>query len=191
MKRLFLASAAIVAATGLAFAVGTAAPGGPPAARDHPMSGMHEMGGHHGEMMGALVARYDANGDGSITRAEIDSGITKDFRGADTDHNNKLTSTELTAYMQARHAEMMDRWHGGERQGSSPKGADDDHEHHGMGAGHMDLIKHLDWNLDGSLSLDEFVAPIRLLAMRLDRDGSGTITATDLLGHQGEPPREQ
>jgi Ca2+-binding EF-hand superfamily protein len=189
MKRLFLASVAVVAISGLAFAAGSA----PPDAAGHPMGGMRGMGPmgmpgqHHHEMLSALIAHFDANGDGSITRAEIDAGIAKDFRNADTDHNGKLSNVELKAYMEARHAEMAAKWHGDDAKGDQPKDDQDDHDGHAMGSQHMDPVKHLDWNLDGSLSLDEFGAPIRLVAMRLDRDGSGTITATDLLGHEGGP----
>jgi hypothetical protein len=184
MKRYLLGSIAFLAVAGLAVtATSFASPGAHPAG--HRMMGN---GHHRGAMHAAMLTRYDANGDGSITRSEIDSGLTKDFKGADSDRNNKLSSAELKAFMEARHAEMrakmgMPDAPGGEDEGDDGPGKD------GAMPGHpdMDPVKHLDWNLDGSLSFEEVSAPIRLLAMGLDHDANGTITATDLLGHGGGP----
>ncbi len=196
MRKFLLATVAVAAVTGLAYAA-TTAPGSAPDGDGHPMKhgwggghmGMHGGFHRHGEMFGALLARYDANGDGSITRAEIDAGIAKDFKAADTNHDGKLTNDELKAFMESQRKEMM------AKMGITPPSADDqpkdgkDHPHWGhpgMGMEHADFVKHLDWNMDGALSLEEFAAPIRLAALRLDRDGNGTITATDLLhGHGG------
>lgn len=184
MKGFLLASAAALALAGTVAAWAAGSPdGGMMGFAGHPMGmgrmGMH--GGHHGAMAGALIARYDANDDGSITRAEIDSGLAKDFKAADSDHNGKVSSAEFKAFMEARHAEMMAKM--GKPAGAEGEGP----EHEGMmGHGAMDPVKHLDWNLDGTLSLEEMSAPVRLLAMRLDNDANGTITATDLLkGHGG------
>src|SRR5260221_11630562 len=47
------------------------------------------------------------------------------------------------------------------------------------------MFKHLDWNLDGELSFDEFAAHIRQMALRLDRNGDGVIDAEELRA----PPR--
>jgi EF hand len=204
MKKILLASAVLAAATGLAFAAGTAT-NAPPDGDGHPMMGHGRWGGHmgmmhggfhHHDMFGALIARYDANGDGSITRAEIDAGIAKDFHAADTNHDGKLTNDELIAFIKSQHEAMMAKMGRQEPpkddQSADGKDGKDGHDHHWghpPDMDHMDLVKRLDWNMDGALSLEEFAAPIRLAAMRLDRDGNGTITATDLLGH-GRGPME-
>lgn len=184
MKGFLLASAAAFALAGTVVAWAGASPDdGKAGFAGHPMGmgrmGMH--GGHHGAMAGALIARYDANNDGSITRGEIDSGLAKDFKTADGDRNGKVSSAEFKTFMEARHAEMKAKM-------AKPEGADGDdkgHEGHMMREGAMDPVKHLDWNLDGALSLEEMSAPVRLLAMRLDKDANGTITATDLLKGRG------
>jgi Ca2+-binding EF-hand superfamily protein len=195
MRNLLLATVAFAGLTGLALAAasGSAAdqPPGPPSGMGHRMGQMGMHGGH-GAMLGSLITRYDANGDGSITRAEIDAGIAKDFKAADTGHDGKLSSVEITAFVQARHAEMIAKMKEkmGEKAGAPGGGQDGDARKWGMGE--MDIgammLKHLDWNRDGTLSFDEFSAPIHLAAMRLDDDGNGTITATDLLG-QGHGDR--
>jgi len=180
MKGFLLASAAALVFAGT-LAVRAASPDDGKMGAGHPMGmgrmGMH--GGHHGAMAGALIARYDANNDGSITRAEIDSGLAKDFKAADSDHNGKVSGAEFKAFMEARHAEMMAKM-------EKPEGAKGDgHEGGMMRHGAMDPVKHLDWNLDGALTIEEMSAPVRLLAMRLDKDANGTITATDLLKGRG------
>jgi hypothetical protein len=182
MKRALLVSAAAVAVAGVAFA---AFAGSSPPEGQGMGSGGHPRMGHGGAMLGAHVTRYDANNDGSITRAEIDLGLNKDFKAADADRNGKVSSAEFKAFMAARHAEMKAKM--GKPAADKADDDDDDapgdngHGRHAM----MDPVKHLDWNLDGSLSLEEFSAPIHLLAMRLDKDANGTITATDLLGRHG------
>lgn len=181
MKGFLLASAAALALAGTVSAWAAAPGDGKMGFAGHPMGmgrmGMH--GGHHGAMAGALIARYDANNDGSITRAEIDSGLAKDFKAADGDHNGKVSSAEFKAFMETRHAEMMAKM-------GKPGGAEGEgHEGGMMRHGPMDPVKHLDWNLDGALSIEEMSAPVRLMAMRLDKDGNGTITATDLLKGRG------
>lgn len=178
MNGLFLASAAAIALVGAA-AIGATVPG---EAGDQMGAGMRFGGSHmgmrggHRAMMGMMIARYDANNDGSITRAEIDAGLAKDFKAADTDKNGKVSGAELKAFMEARHAEMM------AKMGRPADGADGKDGPPDMHREMMDPVKRLDWNLDGSLSFEEMAAPVRLLAMRLDKDGNGTITATDLMG---------
>jgi hypothetical protein len=187
MKRILLASVAVVAVVGVAVAAGEATSSAHPGARPegHRMMGMHH---HRGAMHGAMLARYDANGDGSITRSEIDAGLTKDFKSADTDRNNKLSSAELKAFMEARHAEMKAKMGMPDEPGDKAKNDGEPGKDGAKSAEHnMDPVKHLDWNLDGSLSFEEVSAPVRLLAMQLDHDASGTITATDLLGLRGGP----
>ena len=190
MRTIILATTALVAIGAVAFAAATGAPEG---GDGHHGMGMHGMGMHggmamHHMMLGHLIAGYDTNGDGSITRAEIDSGLKKDFTTTDSNHDGKVSSTELGVFIKSQHAAMAEKMgHGGDGHDDAKGGA------HGDGHGGMApdpekiagmLIKHLDWNLDGAASLEEFSAPVRLAAMRLDGDSNGTISATDLLkGH--------
>lgn len=180
MKRILWVSAAALAFAGTVAAVAAPTPG-TPEGKGMPFAGGHMgvHGGHHRAMMGMMIAHYDTNDDGSITRAEIDAGLNKDFKAADTDKNGRLSSAELKVYMEARHAEMM------AKMGKPDAAKDDDGGRDAHDGPMMDPVKHLDWNLDGSLSFEEFTAPVRLMAMRLDKDANGTITATDLMGRHG------
>lgn len=64
--------------------------------------------GPHGEgFMQERFADLDTNGNGRITRDEVDAKIAADFSAADTDGNGTLSEEEADAFHQARHAERM------------------------------------------------------------------------------------
>lgn len=66
--------------------------------------GPHERGEG---FMQERFADLDTNGDGRITRDEVDAKIAADFSAADTDSNGTLSEEEADAFHQARHAERM------------------------------------------------------------------------------------
>jgi len=68
-------------------------------------------GGRHEEEWHApvqILLRYDANHDGSVTRAEMEAGLRADFAAADTNHDGVITLAELDAYIADRVKELTD-----------------------------------------------------------------------------------
>ena len=159
MKRLLLAGAATLAlGTAAVLAVHAAAPE------------------HEGRAM--RLQHFDLNKDGNITRGEIDQAMAADFKTADTNSNGSLDEAEFKAFHEARRAEFKaQREAAGDKQSADANKADGDRaRHRGMRG---DRFKRVDWNLDGSISADEFAANARTMASRMDRDGDGTITAEE------------
>lgn len=68
---------------------------------------------HAGEMRGKMQARLDAkfkaadkNGDGALTKEEMQAGLpklAKHFDEIDANHDGKVTEDEIRAFMKARH----------------------------------------------------------------------------------------
>jgi hypothetical protein len=85
-----------------------------------------------------------------------------------------LSETEFKAHHDARRAE---RKAAREAEGKTTDSSDTPRE--GRRGRRGDPFKHADWNLDGSLSLDEFSARPRMMAARIDRNGDGTITSEE------------
>jgi hypothetical protein len=171
------------------------------------------------------LAEFDLNRDGRTARAEIDDALRARFEKADADRDGRLDPREFANAQPAPPdgpppfmgpppgmppPRSMPLRHGGcacecgERQSMRlPR-------HLGPG-GHRGppdpqaAFTHFDWNLDGELSFEEFAAPIRQMALRLDRNGDGVIDADEMRGPvmffgQGfgpppgpppEPPRDQ
>jgi hypothetical protein len=94
-----------------------------------------------------LIANYDSDGDGTVTRAELESGLRQYFRQADTNHDGRLDPDEVAAANQRRI-----------RQDESAA---------------MPLI---DWNHDGFVDFDEFAAGVRSQFEQLDLNGDGKVT---------------
>ncbi len=169
------AGLAILVAGGLAvaFASDWQGPGGW-------MKGGHGRG--HGGGRGGAVAhllQFDADKDGRVTRAEIDAGLLAEFHSADTNGDGRLDAAEFQKFNDARKAERKARieaWrakHGGEGKAEGQWPAD-------RGQRNFDPMRHMDWNLDGYITPDEFANRIRAQAMRADRDGDGTIQSDEL-----------
>lgn len=138
------------------------------------------------------LVRFDSNKDGVVTRAEIDRGTAEDFKDADTDRDGKLDAGETKAYFETLRAEHKAEF--GEampapfppppRAGKpeeAPRAPRGDHRGPPMPP---DPLKRADWNLDGALSLEEFAAPLRMMALHADRDGDGKLSKEELT-----PPR--
>lgn len=118
----------------------------------------HDRGGKFGGPE-AMIEKFDANGDGAITKAEIQEAAAARFAQADTNGDGVLSAEEMTAAAQARSAKAT-----GDRVAKR--------------------IEKLDTNGDGQLSLDEMQArgTERLDRMfdRADADGDGTLTLAEL-----------
>lgn len=98
-----------------------------------------------------LLLRYDADGDGRITRRELEAGLRQDFRKADTNHDGRLDVDEVRAENQRRiHLDQSD------------------------------AIPLIDWDHDGYVDFEEFAAPIRSLFEQYDVDDDGVVTLDEM-----------
>ena len=98
-----------------------------------------------------VLAGYDADGDGTLTRAELDSGLARAFRQADGDGNARLNRDEMAAENQRRWAV--------EGPSASPL---------------------IDWNSDGGIDATEFATTARNLFVRLDENEDGVLDVVEL-----------
>ena len=108
--------------------------------------------------------RADANGDGNLTRAELDTSIDERFARADANSDGAIDASEMAAMRDERRGHRAERRgrHGGEgRRGGR----------HGRG-NHMER---LDTNGDGILTRDEALAPAIARFDRADSNGDGQI----------------
>ena len=99
---------------------------------------------HSGKM---LIANYDTNGDGTVTRAELEAGLKQYFWQADTNRDGRLDADEVAAANRRRIT--LDQ------------------------STAMPLI---DWNQDGYVDFNEFAAGVRSQFEQLDLDGNGEVT---------------
>lgn len=93
-----------------------------------------------------LIEPYDANHDGTLTRAEMEAGLKADFAAADTNHDGKLDPDEARAVNEQR-------WSSNASTTST-------------------LV---DWNQDGYVDFNEFAGTARSLFAQLDRNGDGVL----------------
>jgi len=98
-----------------------------------------------------MLLHYDANHDGSVTRAEMEAGLKADFAAADTNHDGVLEPDEARAVNEQR-------W-------NEDKAA---------------LSPLVDWNHDGVVDFEEFAATPRALFDQLDLDGNGVLSPAEL-----------
>ena len=109
--------------------------------------------GMHGMQQGgvtALMERYDANNDGSLSQEEIDSNRTQWHADFDQDKSGDLTIAEFEALWLKARREMMVR-----------------------------EFQEFDRDGDGKVTLDEYKAPLAMLIARMDRNGDGIINRED------------
>lgn len=127
-------------------------------------------GGHHrGRLPGGardewhppreMLIKYDANHDGTLTRAELEAGLRADFARDDTNHDGHLDINEVRAVNQAR-------W-SADSSTTSPL---------------------VDWNHDGFVDFQEFAAAPRSLFDQMDANGDGQLTPDELNPQHGQRP---
>lgn len=95
----------------------------------------------------AMLLHYDANHDGTLTRAELEAGLHADFDALDVAHTGCLTNDEVQAVNQKRIA--------ADQASASPL---------------------MDWNGDGCVDFNEFAVTPRSLFDSLDRNSDGQVT---------------
>jgi hypothetical protein len=98
-----------------------------------------------------LLTRYDANHDGTLTKAELEAGIKADFDAADHNHDGCLDADEIRAVNEKRLQE----------QGST-------------------ATPLIDWHQDGCVDIDEFGGTTRSLFIQMDRDGDGKLDPKEI-----------
>ena len=108
----------------------------------------------------AMLLKYDANHDGTVTRNELIAGLKADFAAHDTKHNGCLDADQAAQINQER-----------------------------VDADQSTATPVLDWNQDGCIDYTEFSAAPYSLFDQLDADHDGKLTPRELQ-RAGARPRE-
>jgi Ca2+-binding EF-hand superfamily protein len=95
----------------------------------------------------AMLLKYDANHDGTLTREELIAGLKAEFAALDTNHTGCLTPDQVEAINQQR-----------------------------IAADQSTATPLQDWNQDGCVDFREYSAAAYSLFDQLDRNGDGKIT---------------
>lgn len=114
---------------------------------------------YHGGDAG-MILKYDANHDGTLTRAELIAGLKAEFAAHDTHHNGCLDADQARAINQER----VDQ----DQSVATPV---------------------VDWNQDGCIDYTEFSAAPYSLFDQLDLDHDGKLTPKELQ-RAGAKPRD-
>jgi hypothetical protein len=118
--------------------------------------GGHGRGGPMGGMMHEVFAQVDADGDGAVTQAEIDTWRTAQVTAADTSGDGQLSLAEFTpawaAFMQSRV---------------------------------VDDFQALDNDGDGQITAAEIDARLGGVVERFDQNGDGALSPADRMGRGG------
>jgi len=108
----------------------------------------------------AMLLKYDANHDGTVTRNELIAGLKADFAAHDTHHNGCLDAEQAAQINQAR-----------------------------VDADQSTATPVMDWNQDGCIDFTEFSAAPYSLFDQLDTDHDGKLTPKELQ-RAGARPRD-
>jgi Ca2+-binding EF-hand superfamily protein len=115
--------------------------------------------------MESMLMPMDSDKDGSISRAEIESGTAAKATEIDANKDGNITVDEVVAYREKQRLQRL-----------------------------ADEIKAMDSDGDGKVSLTEYEAAQVWHLARLDRDGNGTIDPEELMPrkgpHDGMPHRQ-
>ena len=130
---------------------------------------------------GAAIAqpggmRGDANGDGNISRAELNTSIDERFARADANSDGVIDASEQTAMRGERRGQRGESR--GRRGGEGRRGHRGGRGGEGRG-GQGDRMAHLDTNSDGVLTRDEALAPAIARFDRVDANSDGRIDAAE------------
>ena len=108
-----------------------------------------------------MLQKYVTAKDGSLTRAQMEAGLRKDFDAADADHTGCLNTDETRAINEQRLAE--------DQSTASPL---------------------VDFTGKGCIDFDQFANTPRSLFDALDRDNNGILTAQELHPWQPAPKKD-
>jgi Ca2+-binding EF-hand superfamily protein len=109
----------------------------------------------------AMLLKYDANHDGTLTRDELIQGLKAEFAAHDTHHNGCLDSEQAGAINQAR-----------------------------VDADQSTATPVVDWNQDGCIDYIEFSAAPYSLFDQLDGDHDGKLTPKELQRAGAAKPKD-
>lgn len=140
-----------------------------------------------------MFKALDADGDGSVTRAEAEAGIAAHFAKIDANSDGYVTREEMQAHHEAQRAEMKARWEARKAEAGTP---DRPPRGEGRGQRQMDPAKAgerkakraekaderwaaIDTDGDGRLSLAEFTVSRIQAFDKLDADGDGVVTEAE------------
>jgi hypothetical protein len=171
---LLAAGVVVVAAGAVAVAFATGWDGGPDG------KGKRGHGGQGRGGQSANLIQFDANKDGTITRAEVTAGLDAQFKSADTNGDGKLDALEFQKHNDARKADRKARIEAWRAKRQAEGGDTKERPPHDRQGRNFDPMKNMDWDRDGFISPDEFASRTRAQAMRADRDGDGNIQVADL-----------
>lgn len=128
----------------------------------------------------ARMMKYDTNRDGRVTRPEVDSALTEEFRSVDTNADGRLDAAEIQRHAEVRRAERtakLEAWRAKARaEGLDPRKPPFDTSDRD----NIDSLRYGDWNMDGAITPEEFGGRTRSQFMRTDRNADGLITADEL-----------
>ncbi|HEY4274594.1 MAG TPA: hypothetical protein VGM68_03850 [Rhizomicrobium sp.] len=106
----------------------------------------------------ALLLKYDANHDGTLTREELVAGLRAEFAALDKAHTGCLTPDQMDELNQAR-----------------------------IAADQATATPLQDWNQDGCLDYREFSAAAYSLFDQIDKNGDGKITPQEFDPRKARP----
>lgn len=137
---------------------------------------------------GGRFGKLDTDGNGSVTRAEMDAKAAERFAAIDADKDGFLTQAELSAHHEAAKARWAER--AKERAAKNPQRAEQRAERFAKRGERMaeragKQFARRDANGDGRISLAEFQAGSSRFFERFDADKNGSITQEELAKARG------
>ena len=106
--------------------------------------------------------------------------MSAEFSAVDTNGDGRLDAAEIQRHSDARRVERNARYEAwrikAQAQGLDPKRPPFDRSDRD----NVDSLRYADWNLDGTITPEEFGGRARSQFMRADRNGDGSITPDDL-----------